>query len=353
MPDVEPCFSVVIPVRNGENFIQSTLDSVLNQTYQNFNICILENCSEDNTVAIIESAHDPRIQIFPAAKPLGIEDNWRRILDLDLNEFMLILSHDDPLYPDYLQEIVGLIQAEPQASLYSTHFHLINTEGTVIRACQSIPYKESADDFLTAVHRAKREFCGSGFVMRFADYQRVGGFPALPRLLYADAICWYKLAHLSYKVCSPKTLYAFRLHPQSASHNSDLRDFYKACQEYLQTLSQSDYGAAPQNLRLARRYVRNFFNNRHHQVLMSLISSPDPQRLENYRATRKQLQTMSQESALFPIDDLEARIILLAIQAQSPLLQSLLRGMVKALYKAQLKMLYWRMKIRLLTARSA
>jgi glycosyltransferase involved in cell wall biosynthesis len=346
-------FSVVIPVRNGENYIRSTLESVLNQTYQNFNIQILENCSEDKTVEIINAYHDPRIQIFPAAAPLSIEDNWLRILDLELSEFMTLLSHDDLLYPEYLQEIADLILAEPNASLYSTHFHLINSEGAIIRACQPIPYKETANDFLTNVHLSRREFCGSGFVARSADYKYIGGFPSLPGLLFADAMCWYRLAHLAYKVSSPKYLYAFRLHSQSASHSSNLVEFYKACQEYLSTISDSDYGALAQNRNLAHRYVKRFFNYRHHRVLLSLISSPVSQRLVDYQSAKKQLRDIAGDDPLFAIADLEARIFEFVTRLHNPLLRLPLRVMVKVFYKFQMKTLYLRMKFRLLFSQLA
>ena len=109
MSDTGDKFSIVLPVRNGAEHIGNAITSVLSQTYTNFELIILENCSNDGTQAIIHSFDDSRIQIYPSSSPQSIEVNWRRILDLDLDEYLTILGHDDLLYPDYLQKMQELI----------------------------------------------------------------------------------------------------------------------------------------------------------------------------------------------------------------------------------------------------
>ena len=73
-------FSVILPVRNGGNYIKVCVASILAQTYPEFNLVILENCSTDGTPEWLTTLTDPRISVIPAEKPLSIEDNWARIL---------------------------------------------------------------------------------------------------------------------------------------------------------------------------------------------------------------------------------------------------------------------------------
>src|SRR6478735_9250185 len=93
--------SVVLPVRNGAKYLAETLKSITQQTYPYFNIVVLENSSDDGTQEILQACQDSRLLVFPSSKPLSIEENWARMLDLDLAEYMTILSHDDLLYPNF------------------------------------------------------------------------------------------------------------------------------------------------------------------------------------------------------------------------------------------------------------
>src|SRR5689334_16752927 len=94
-PSFKGNFSIVLPVHNGAKYIRATLESILSQTYPHFNVLILENASQDNTLKILASFTDTRIKIFPAERLLSMEENWARIVGLDLSEYMTIVGHDD------------------------------------------------------------------------------------------------------------------------------------------------------------------------------------------------------------------------------------------------------------------
>jgi len=181
-----PEFTIVIPVRNGANYIGAAISSILSQSYPHFNILVLENGSTDKTVEIVSEFADDRISIVPSASPLNIEENWGRILHSDLAEYLTFLGHDDLLYPGFLAEMAALITSEPKASLYQVRFEYIDPLGNPLRHAAAMAYKETASQFLAAVMEGREECCGTGYVMRAADYRQVGGIPAYPGLLYAD-----------------------------------------------------------------------------------------------------------------------------------------------------------------------
>ncbi|MCK5293953.1 MAG: glycosyltransferase family 2 protein, partial [Arcobacteraceae bacterium] len=60
----EKLVSVITPIYNGENYILETINSVINQTYKNWEIIIVDNCSTDNSRQIVESINDPRIKLI-------------------------------------------------------------------------------------------------------------------------------------------------------------------------------------------------------------------------------------------------------------------------------------------------
>src|SRR5262249_8974370 len=124
MPSSEPTFSIVIPVRDGERYIGLAIESVLRQTYTHFRVFVLENGSKDRTLEIVQSYKDARIHVLPASSDLKIEGNWARIVDLELTEYLTVLSHDDLFYPHFLEEIIHLLTNYPEASVYLTHFDL-------------------------------------------------------------------------------------------------------------------------------------------------------------------------------------------------------------------------------------
>jgi len=75
-------FSIILPVRNGGDYVKECIHSLLNQTYTLYDIIVLDNCSTDGTVEWIESLYDPRIKIIRSDRSLSIEENWGRIKDV-------------------------------------------------------------------------------------------------------------------------------------------------------------------------------------------------------------------------------------------------------------------------------
>ena len=237
MSNVE--FSVVIPVRNGANYIRAALESVLSQSYPYFRILVLENGSTDETLEIIRGLASDRITIVPAIVSLSIEQNWGRIIEQPLSEYFTFMGHDDMLHPDFLAEMATLIAVEPGAALYQVQLEEIDAAGNPVRHPPQIAYRETADQYLSAVLEGREEVVGTGYVMRSDDYRQVGGIPAFPGLLYADVVLWYRLTNLSYKVCSPKTLASFRIHPQSMHLKANFLHYYRATLQYYDFLRTS------------------------------------------------------------------------------------------------------------------
>lgn len=235
-----PKYSFVIPVRNWWNYIKSAIDSILEQDYQDWDLHILYNNSSDNTLEIIESYSDPRIRIYESEKDFTIVENWQRILDLDLWEYLTISWHDDIFYPDFLDEINSLIEKHPNASLYQTHYYLINKDWAIIRKCREMPEKEDSLWFVIKRAHNQRDSYGTWYVMKSSDYKKVWWIPPFEGLFAADDALWVMLCNLWYKATSPNICFAYRKHITSAAWKEmDLTKWILWLHQYLDFLIEN------------------------------------------------------------------------------------------------------------------
>lgn len=126
-----PLISVIMPVYNGERFLQEAIDSVLCQTFPDFELLIIDDGSTDNTSAILEKyQNEPKIRIFQgrhqgvsAARNLGVS-NAR-------GGFVAFIDSDDRYDPNGLEKLLDAIQAHPDCEVVHAYFHSIDENGRV------------------------------------------------------------------------------------------------------------------------------------------------------------------------------------------------------------------------------
>lgn len=114
-------FSVVIPLYNKELSIKNTIQSVLNQSYQNFEIIVINDGSTDESVKIVESISDERIRLIQQ-KNQGVSAARNRGIQEASNEWIAFLDGDDLWSQDHLQEITTMMQKFPEENFFVTSF---------------------------------------------------------------------------------------------------------------------------------------------------------------------------------------------------------------------------------------
>jgi glycosyltransferase involved in cell wall biosynthesis len=231
-------YSIILPVRNGGEYVKECVRSILAQTIPHFNLHVLDNASTDGTPEWIQSLADSRIVIYPSGKSLTIEENWTRISSIPKNEFITLIGHDDLLHPHYLEEMERLIGIHPKASLYQTHFRFIDSSGGFLRNCLPMDEVQYAHEFLAAHMCHTMDSMGTGYMMRSADYDRVGGMPDLPNLIFADYILWIMLSRISYKATSVRECFSYRIH-QSVSKTTKGEEYIHAFEKYVHFLAST------------------------------------------------------------------------------------------------------------------
>jgi glycosyltransferase involved in cell wall biosynthesis len=110
-----PAVSIGVPVFNGEKTLTQMLDSLLSQTFADFEIIISDNASTDKTADIAKdyARRDPRIRYMPQAENIGPERNFKYVLDEACGRFFMWSASDDIRSPDFLHENVFFLEQHP------------------------------------------------------------------------------------------------------------------------------------------------------------------------------------------------------------------------------------------------
>lgn len=115
-----PKFSVVISVYNKEDHIAGTLQSVLNQTYSDFEIIIVNDASTDTSERVIRGIKDERISYYASANNQGAGATRNTGISKSSGEYIALLDGDDVWEPTFLEEILRLQVALPQHAVFAT-----------------------------------------------------------------------------------------------------------------------------------------------------------------------------------------------------------------------------------------
>jgi glycosyltransferase involved in cell wall biosynthesis len=118
-----PRVTLGMPVYNGDQFLASALESVLCQSFQDFELVISDNASTDRTAEICRDyeARDCRIRYSRNAKNIGLVGNHNRLVELARGEFFMWVAHDDALDKDYVAKCVQSLDSCPDAILCCSH----------------------------------------------------------------------------------------------------------------------------------------------------------------------------------------------------------------------------------------
>lgn len=127
-----PTFSVVIPTFNRAEYLRAALKSVVDQTFQDFEIIVVDNHSEDHTVSVVEQLNDARVRLIKF-KNNGVIAASRNVgIKASRGAYVAFLDSDDTWYPNKLERISRTIQDDPQVGLIG-HDQLLVRDGQVER----------------------------------------------------------------------------------------------------------------------------------------------------------------------------------------------------------------------------
>jgi glycosyltransferase involved in cell wall biosynthesis len=130
---------MIMSVRNGADTIKETLESVIAQTYQNWELLIRDNCSTDGTAEIIRSFDDSRIRFFQNSTDRGVWYNLLLLIEASRGEYIKQLDDDSYLYPACLEKQVRILETESGIAAVTCDTEYRCSGGRIVKA--RIPLK--------------------------------------------------------------------------------------------------------------------------------------------------------------------------------------------------------------------
>ena len=125
-----PRVTIAIPLFNKERYIAQTLASALGQSYRDIEVLVVDNCSTDASVDIVEANHDDRIRLVRQSTNIGMVGNFNSAIEHSRGEFVKLLCADDLLAPESVaKQVAALDAAGPKASLAVSQHDLISARG--------------------------------------------------------------------------------------------------------------------------------------------------------------------------------------------------------------------------------
>ena len=128
-----PLISVVLPVYNGEKFLKESIDSILNQTYKNFELIIIEDLSKDNSLKIINKFKDKRIKLIKNKKNKGSIESFNIGLKNSKGKYVAIGTQDDIFHPKRLEIEFNYLEKNKHIFLVGSSAIYIDEKGNEIR----------------------------------------------------------------------------------------------------------------------------------------------------------------------------------------------------------------------------
>ena len=119
---LSPLISVIIPMYNDEKFIQTCIDSVLNQTFKNFEVVIIDDCSTDNSMEILSKYKDSRLKIYHRSRNLGESASRNVGLDLSSGKYVYFMDHDDAILENALETFIIAAEETQADAVYMNSF---------------------------------------------------------------------------------------------------------------------------------------------------------------------------------------------------------------------------------------
>ena len=268
-----PAISVCIPTYNGAKYIAQTIESILNQTFTDFEIIVSDDGSSDKTLEIVGSFNDSRIVRIDRLSKVGAEANWNNAVATASASLVKLVCQDDLLYPQCLEvEVQTMSKSENQDVSFCFHLRDFVTPNSRKLMSRRVGYsnlqKYSKTEILTKVVRSGGNPIGEpmAVTMRKLSLNSAGKF----RGDYViDLDMWSKLSDQGSALFIEQHLSAFRI--SKTSWTANLRKSQLSSVRALSKKLQIDSDGAITKFDLLRGQIVGLVRAPVRQVASSLI----------------------------------------------------------------------------------
>ncbi|NJO41929.1 MAG: glycosyltransferase [Cyanobacteria bacterium CRU_2_1] len=210
-----PKISVVMAVYNSTRYLQESVESVLNQTLNDFEFIIIDDGSTDASWEMLRdyATQDSRIKLVRNERNLGLTKSLNRGLQLTQGEYIARHDADDVALSERFAHQVTFLRSHPEVVCLGTGQEWIDEEGDVLIQWQPTPNNEALQRLLLSGHN---HICHPSAMMRRDTVLKVGGYDETLRSAQ-DLDLWLKLGEIGQLANLPDILLRYRVHSNSVS----------------------------------------------------------------------------------------------------------------------------------------
>ena len=214
-------FSISIPAFK-RSYLKEAIDSCLAQTYEDFELIIVNDASPEDLDSIVNSYSDNRIRYYKNETNIGGKDpvaNWNKCLSYAQGEFFCLLCDDDIYAPSFLETMLSLAEKYPHCNVFKSRVKTIDKKGNVLTYFPSSPEWEPVSDYLWHVAYGHRKQTVSEWMYRTQRMREIGGYAAVPMAWGADYLSTMLFGAEGGICASIKPLVIFRRSGENISNN--------------------------------------------------------------------------------------------------------------------------------------
>jgi len=210
-----PKLTVVLPAHNAEITIAASIQSILYQSYPDFELWVLESRSSDRTTEVAKSFTDPRVKVFELGS-LSFQDTLEFALENAQTEWLARMDADDLSFPERFEEQMKVVEQRPDLVLVGTQRAYLTPFGHIFEPAEKVSSKEIDRLSMRSMGSDRKFFVDASVIFKRSVALDVGGYD--PEFQMGDVPLWFRLLDRGKGWEIAKPLYLYRLHPSSLMH---------------------------------------------------------------------------------------------------------------------------------------
>lgn len=197
-------FSIIIPLYNKEKYVLHTLKSVLNQTFGDYEVIVVEDCSTDTSFEVISTFESEKVKIIKHDFNKGLSATRNTGIKNASSNYIAFLDADDVWKQTYLAELYLLIKSFPGAKLFATNYEELYQNNTVLlpnNNTTNLKEKTIIPDFFE-ISLAQPLYCPSSFCVEKSVFDTIGFYNE--NIQFGEDVDFNIRANLSFQLCYSK-----------------------------------------------------------------------------------------------------------------------------------------------------
>jgi glycosyltransferase involved in cell wall biosynthesis len=274
-----PRVSVCIPLYQKVDYVGRTIDSVLAQTFTDFELVVLDNASTDGSEEVVARLDDPRLRMVRNAETLPMIDNFNATVRETRAPLVKLLNADDLIEPEALAREVAVMDAEPGVGVVSSRHHLVDDDDRIVARDRMLdtPDLVGRQGRAAVVRRVVRHGgnplgAPGNMLFRRSAFDAIGGFPTDDSFVLDVALA-VRLTTVGDFYGLPETLSRFRLAVDSEGAAERRRNI-RAQRAFVRGLRR-EHADVVRRRDVVEGWARWPLTHLRHQVVVSASSDPE------------------------------------------------------------------------------